>query len=295
MKQKKQLNQDLSFGDGVKNKLLIEFVFILLLFIIFIPYSLAISNETAEIQNILKIAEKDMEEMINDGIAVTRYNDTLISAKKIYEAQLTLERAGGKPDYSLVYEKLDELKNIKKNAYKALDELKALELTINQTKGIDLSPVLEIYQEAKGEFRAERYERCLELTDKAYNKISELEAWQTKVKVFYEATSRSILTFLKENWKEISITLIVIFTTIVLSYNRVMCWRINKKIESLKRRRESIEKLIAKTQREYFEKGKISETAYHIRIKKYSEMIRDINRQIPLLKEELSIRRKRKI
>jgi len=295
LKQKKQLNQDLSFGDGVKNKLLIEFVFILLLFIIFIPYSLAISNETIEIQNILKIAEKDMEEMINDGIAVTRYNDTLISAKKIYEAQLALERAGGKPDYSLVYEKLDELKNIKKNAYKALDELRALELTINQTKGIDLSPVLEVYQEAKDEFRAERYERCLELTDKAYNKISELEAWQTKVKVFYEATSRSILTFLKENWKEISITLIVIFTTTVLSYNRVMCWRINKKIESLKRRRESIEKLIAKTQKEYFEKGKISETAYHIRIKKYSEMIRDINRQIPLLKEELSIRRKRKI
>jgi hypothetical protein len=62
---------------------------------------------------------------------------------------------------------------------------------------------------------------------------------------------------------------------------------LNKKLEHLYLRRTTLKKLIAKTQKEFFEKGTIDETTYHIRLNKYGEIIRDINRQIPLVKEEL--------
>jgi len=45
-------------------------------------------------------------------------------------------------------------------------------------------------------------------------------------------------------------------------------------------------KLIKKSQYEYFHLFKIPEELYHIRIEKFGELIRDIDRQIPLLVEE---------
>ena len=156
----------------------------------------AISEDASRVESALKLAEKDMEKMKADGLPIVKYNDTLTLARQIFEAQLLLEKSGRNPDYSLVYEKIEELKEIRIKAYRALDELKALELTINQTKGIDLAPVLDLYAQAKDEFESERYDECLKLIDKTYEKISELEALRTKMKAFYEATSRSILGFL---------------------------------------------------------------------------------------------------
>jgi len=254
----------------------------------------AISEDASRVESALKLAEKDMEKMKADGLPIVKYNDTLTLARQIFEAQLLLEKSGRNPDYSLVYEKIEELKEIRIKAYRALDELKALELTINQTKGIDLAPVLDLYAQAKDEFESERYDECLKLIDKTYEKISELEALRTKMKAFYEATSRSILGFLNEKKVEICSGILVSLAGFILTYNRVMCWVIERRIESLERRKKSIKKLIAKTQKEYFEDGKIGETTYHVRIKKFGELIRDINRQIPLLKEELTIRRKKR-
>ena len=43
-----------------------------------------------------------------------------------------------------------------------------------------------------------------------------------------------------------------------------------------------------KIQKDYFQEGKIPEGEYNIKTKKYAELIRDIDRQIPLLQEELA-------
>ena len=43
-----------------------------------------------------------------------------------------------------------------------------------------------------------------------------------------------------------------------------------------------------KTQREYFNEGSISEGTFNIKIKKLAELVRDIERQIPLLQEGLA-------
>ena len=57
-----------------------------------------------------------------------------------------------------------------------------------------------------------------------------------------------------------------------------------------------IEGLIKDTQRDYFKTNKISQLQYETRLNKFEEIIRDINRELPLLNEEISmIQSKKKI
>jgi hypothetical protein len=266
---------------------------IIVIFLLLIPSSLS-ANESLSAKQSLVLAEEDMQEMINQGIPITRYNDTFFMAKQIYYSQLALERSGEKSDYVLFNQKMEELRQIKYNAFKALDELKALELAINKTENIDLEPVLALYAQAEQEFRSERYEECLKVIDKTYQKISELEAVQTKVKALYEATSRNIIDFLKREWKQITIIIISLAAISKITHKPIMKKLIEKRIQGLEMRKQSVTKLIQDAQRDYFEHD-MGETTYRTKIKKYGELIRDMERQIPLLKEELAMMNKKDI
>jgi hypothetical protein len=43
-----------------------------------------------------------------------------------------------------------------------------------------------------------------------------------------------------------------------------------------------------KSQQDYFQTGKIADSDYKIRAANYAELVRDIDRQVPLIKEELA-------
>ncbi len=281
-------------------KIVLTLITTLLLFSVFVhaaenkTLEIILPAEVQEVEKLLNTSQEDLNEMINDGFNVIRFNDTWMIAKQMYDAQVALLKAGGGTDFQLVYEKIDELNGIKRDAYIALDELTALESTIEQTGFLESEPVLELYNQAKESFDSERYEETLTLIEKTYEKISELEAFDTKVKAFYEATSRSLLNFIKTNWKILSTILIALIIIITITYSRVSIYLIKKKIEGLELRRETIKKLTAQTQKDYFEAGRVNETTYKTRTKKYAELIRDINRQIPLLKEELEIKLRKK-
>lgn len=252
------------------------------------PIAFAISQEANETKDALNTAEKNMIEMIDAGLNVVRYNDTLEIAKQTYNAQVALETVGGKPQYSLVIEKISELNDIREKAFINLDEIKALDEAINSAKASNITEVIGIYNEAKNEFYAERYEASMKRVDLAYKKISELEAIQTKIKAIYDATSKSVKDFLNENWKNILITIASFAIAGSILFKKIQILRIKKEIKNLEIRRDAIKKLIAKTQKQYFEDGTLSETSYYIKTKKYGELIRDINRQIPIQKEMLA-------
>lgn len=265
-----------------------------LLALVFLPAACAqLTAASAEAQRAganIAAAEKDMLDMASRNLPVARYNDTLFLAKQIYESQLSLESTGKKADYAFVEEKLRELADIKQKAYTAMDELKALEMALDKTADINKTAVLLIIGQARDEFLAERYENAIDLVNKGYAKISEEEAFQTKVSVFYEAASRGIAGFLARWWMELLIAFAAILIAVILTYGRIMRAIIERKIRMLEERKESVRKLIMQTQRDYFDKGKTGEETYHIRIRKYAEIIRDINRQIPLLREELAMK-----
>ena len=62
---------------------------------------------------------------------------------------------------------------------------------------------------------------------------------------------------------------------------------INARIKALSAERGVLESMIKSLQKEYFESGKVNELSYHIKTKKFGDLIRNINRQLPMLKEEL--------
>jgi len=262
----------------------------IMIFLVLTTSVFALTNST-EISDDIKDLQEVMEQMDDEGFSIKRYNDTLLLTRQMYLAQENVEDA----DFSLVEDKIDELRYLRKIAYANLDELGALELALNSSTASDLTDAYALYDEAYQEFEDERYEQSLDLIDETYEKISELEAVETKIKAFYEATSRNIVDFLKSKWKEILAILVTLTLIILLTHNKVFIRLIERNILYLNKRRETIQSLIAKTQKDYFEKGKISESEYHTRINKYSELLRDINRQVPLLKEELAVRQKKNI
>ena len=108
----------------------------------------------------------------------------------------------------------------------------------------------------------------------------------------YQATTRTLKAFFVNNWLLLIIIAIGGSLIYIVSRNRIIYIRTKLKIKYLERERGVLEELIKETQSGYFEKSKISEASYRIRIKKFSDLTRDINRQIPLLKEELAKRKK---
>ncbi|MEM5783338.1 MAG: hypothetical protein QXX01_03190 [Candidatus Aenigmatarchaeota archaeon] len=265
-------------------------LFGILILIVFGVSTLAenVTSEAFIVKSQLLKAKEDMKKMIEDGFNVVRYNDTLLIAETEFNSKYYLEIARNETqNYTKVKNLINELSNLKSLAYRTKDELETLKSTIDELSGINITPVLESYEKARADFYSERYEIALKEIEDTYKVISEQQSIQTKLKLFYEITSRTLENFIKTYWKEILITIAIIIILSFISYKRIKVYLLKKKLENLYIRRNSVRNLIANVQRDYFEKGKIDEGTYNIKVRKYGEIIRDINRQIPLIKEEL--------
>ncbi len=154
-------------------------------------------------------------------------------------------------------------------------------------KEADMAEAWEIFEKAKKEFEDERYELVSPYLEESYKKASELTATATKIKAVAEAARANLIYFFSANWKKL--LLLLAFAVLILSffYNRISCALTRRKINSLEIERSVIKKMIAELQRNYFSLGKVSEMDYEVRLARYTEMVRDIDRQIPLLMTEV--------
>jgi len=262
-----------------------NFIFILSMFFLLI-ISLATIKAQGYNETVIELNQSriDLQETIEAGFNVLRINDTLSQAEQLFDAQYALEKAGGTPDYSLILERTKEITELREQAEEMSDELKALETRLKET-GYE-SEAFAIFNKAKEEFADERYDKVAELVEEAYVKISEEQALQTRFRAIYEASRKTVADFFKDRWKEITITIVIISNVYLFSHKRIAIYLINRKIKGLNFEKEVLKKLIKQTQYEYFHLFKIPEELYHIRIEKFGELIRDIERQIPLLIEE---------
>ncbi|MCB9359326.1 hypothetical protein H6503_05315 [Candidatus Woesearchaeota archaeon] len=258
---------------------------LLLCFVLVVVSAFAISDEAATLDQQIKDKNAEMLQLRDDGFAIVRYNDTLLLARQFYNAQLDIEKKNGTPNYDTVKSKLQEVSEIKSNAYLTRDELSTLELIINKSTAINKTILYDSYDEAFASYRAERYEESLEIIEDTYSKISELEAAETKLRALYDAYSRTFLNFLKKNIWNILITIAVLVILFLVFNKPIRIVIIDRQIQKLEVRAKSVNDLVAETQKEYFDQGSLNESTYHTRIKKYGELLRDIHRQIPLLRE----------
>jgi len=125
------------------------------------------------------------------------------------------------------------------------------------------------------------------LIDKAYTKISEIQASQTALNLFYSTTTRSIKNFLIKHWLKLLVSFIAIALFLIIFWKGISRIGLRIKLNHLILQKTTIKKLIKEMQFAYFKKQTISDLEYKIRLKKFTELIRDIDRKTMLLKEEI--------
>lgn len=277
-------------------KKLIFFSFILLLNLNFF-----VAEENITIQEQAELCLNNsrviLNELIENNLNSQRVNDSLNNAQDIYDAQIVLLEKGRNVDFSLIIPYCDEISKIRKLAFEALDEYSSLRkfYNVSITTDMDSSTIDAIFYEIEEEIDSERYEKVPDLVDKAYEEISKVKSSHTTLNLFYDATTKGIKKFFQENGLIVLISIFLILLFFLIFNKKISAKIIENKINNLELRRKTLQGLMKKTQLDYFQNGMISEGNFNLRTKKFAEFIRDIDREIPLLKEDLvKINRKKK-
>jgi hypothetical protein len=268
-----------------------KIIFLLVFVLAMSSFALAAENTTAYDKSLVCLADSmtSMKTLMDSGFNVQRVNDTLRQADSMFDAQSALREGGREGNFSLVLEYCDEIAQMEKSAFQARDELLVLKRFYNESLTSDMNTSLidETIIEIEGEIQSERYEKVSPLIEQGYGEIINIKSENTALNLIYQSTAKTLKKVLLDNWKYILVGFGVLLFLFIFFKNTLSQWWIRKNISSLESRKETIKDLIRKTQRSYFEGGDISEMTYTIRIKKFGELIRDIDRQIPLLQEQL--------
>jgi hypothetical protein len=231
---------------------------------------------------------KIKSELMAENFSILKVNDTLKQAQALYDSQIVLRETKKTFDFGIVISYCDEIKKIRQDAFVARDQYLALLQFYNDQKapGMNTSSIDSMLSEINLTMSEERYEEVLPMIDKANNEIIKVTSEYTALNVFLDYTTQSIGKFLAKNWKILAI-IFSFFLILFLIYRiKILRWLVQRKIENLKIRKNTIKELIMKTQKAYFQSGTIPETEYNIKTKKFAEFIRDIDRQVPLLQEQ---------
>lgn len=252
-------------------------------------YQVGRSNESVQAASLLDKAISCVEEMQNRNIGVTRVNESLEEALQLYAGQVSLENQGRTVDYKIIEEDCEEVCSIRQDALKAQDELIVFNETYTKASlQINLSAMDKEYSDIIRSFQEERFEDTLPLIDKGYARLSEVQASQTTLNLFYLSTTRSLKDFFRENWKGLTIGFGSFVILLIIFWRTIRLFLLRSKLNNLYIRKKSINELIKKTQFNYFKTKKMSETEFNVKIKAFQDMIREIDRQIPEVKEELA-------
>ena len=225
----------------------------------------------------------------DDGFAIDRLADELFLVKQLLENNKNKEIADTPTSYVKLFEKLDSITKLIQQAKLINDELVTLQQALDDASaGLDVAQAQTIYDQAQQEFSDQRYEVSLDLIDKTYDKILELQSFQAKTSAIYDATSKNILSFIDEN-KEVLAAIILIPLIIYLIFRKkIKRRRLSRKIRMNEMEIDVLKNEIKNTQQKYFVSGGLSESEYTIKMNIYSEKIRDLNKDTALLQEELA-------
>ena len=262
---------------------------ILLIMLTVVSAAYALSDEALLAGKQLDDAQVCFSRMIERGLPLDRANSSLQEALQLYAAQVSLEETGERANYRLVEKFSAEVCQIKEVGLKADDELQVFIDTFRSAEDTsNLSSIYEYYNRTVISFEEERFEETLDLIEGGYVKISEAQASQTALRLFYETTSRTLKTFFQKNWKKMVITAAVILVLLIIFWTTLKRIRINMKIRTLEIRKDTLNHLIKQLQGDYFKKKKLPEMAYKVKLRSFKDMILDIDRQIPLMKEKIA-------
>jgi hypothetical protein len=253
-----------------------------------LPPNITLGAKHNETMSGLAAANASVARMRDAGLPYLRANDLLEIAQQWFDGQTSLELSGASPDYEFSMQKISEILEIEQSSLAVSDDLKVLSVRIQDAdKDAGLSGAKLLMADAAQEFRDGRIEESKALINQAYDEVSNAEYQAVHSRTMLESTRRNIETFLEENWR---IILALFMLAILLSFlfqKQIRRFIVRARLNSLMHEREVVASMLKTLQRDYFGKKTVSELTYRVKTKKYADIVRNINRQIPLMKEEL--------
>ena len=274
-----------------------KIIFILLLLTMLASLGHAASRTDALLA--INQSQNDMKEMMGAGFSANSVNDTIGAMRQALEradfAEMLRQNATGslaeqarKALEGLNYEGFtydsvvtygNQTAVRKQKAFDLYDSIRALEIRIGNTFGLNLSDATVLIGQAKEEFQKEHYDQAQQYLTSANTILETKKAEATTLSAMVES-GRS---FIEKYWQGLLGLIILI---IVLSwfgrekYNRR---NLKKKIRRMKAEKITLNYLMKETQRDRFETGKLSAPIYEIRMDKYNKRINDIDQKLPVL------------
>lgn len=287
----KQIRFNHNMSKGIKNIFLMKFF--LAFFLILSISNVVLADETnltAEQKSIVCIqsSKNILDELNAEGFSVVRINDTIKEAEIVLEIQQAQAAKGRSTDYSRVLALCEEVSQLRTFAFDMRDQINVLKDFFEaSSQGINTSEIDVLFLELEKEMENERYELIPDLIERTYDEISLAQSKATTLNVFYDATTRGIKRFFRERWLELLIGLIILAVLISIFKKPVQRKLLNRSLARVELRKKSLKDMIMENQDLYFNKGKISESVFTIKNKKLAELVRDMDRQISILKERL--------
>ncbi|MCX6770840.1 MAG: hypothetical protein NTX79_02180 [Candidatus Micrarchaeota archaeon] len=236
----------------------------------------------------LLAANASIAKMRNAGLPSQNAMDTYMLAKQWFGGQEAIELSGGRPNYGFALQKITEINDLEQGTYQVNDDLKALAERISTAdSGANLTSTKALVADAAQEFRDGRIDKAKALIIQAYDEVTNAEFQAVHSRTIGESARRTIENFLADNWKTIVNLAAAALILFFLFQKQIRKALVSARLKSLIRERAVIESMLKSLQKEYFEKKSVTELTYRVKTKKYGDIIRNINRQLPLLKEQL--------
>lgn len=246
------------------------------------------SEEAVRAKQKIENSKVLVEQMKAQGFNTERVGDLILMAEQDYAAQYALEQLGGRSDYSTIYLRATEISNLKSLSFEVSDELVNLKNEIDKLdESLNKTSIEEKFKLAKQEFYDERYEQSQKLIDESYNDMSHIIAGENVLLALYDAATKTIGNFIDQNKYYIVSGTIAITVILYFFRNYLKRYWLKRRLNKIKLEKDVLKQLIQKTQKEYFDNKNIPETVFHIRMNKFADLIRDIDRQVPIIEEEL--------
>jgi len=252
---------------------LFAFIFVLL-------FASAVFAQTFdEANNAIAAAENNIQDMIKANFSVAYVTDTLQVAKDSLSA--------GK--YDICIQKTDLIAARKKAAFDISDALTSIQTRIDddRAKGISVSTVQGIYDQALTEFQDENYDRANIYITQTYTELNNAEAYTSLVMARVTGLRDNIFYFISDNWKGICVVILVIIAAGFVLYKRYYRIYLKKKIENYIERKRMINTLIKRAQEERYKKKTLSVDAYKLKVDKYKEKESELEDTINILRSKL--------
>lgn len=257
--------------------------------------SLGQENLTLESKSIICLSESGdyMGDLSNKGFNVFRVNETLGQAQTVFDAKLE-RKATKDSDFQAIIDYCDLIEEIYGLAFISRDEINTLNRFYEEsiTESMNSTGVDILIEEINEEMENERYEKIQDLISETYDEIIHLQSENTALETVKRNTRNFLIRFFTKNWQIKLGVLIFLILLFFLIKKPILIRYFSHKAKKLEVRRLTLKKLIRKTQAQYFESKSLDEGTYNIRTTKFAELIRDIDRQVPLIKEEIAKLRK---